>query len=104
MLADISSFRSGAVNIEFQVLAFNPAKGTQLFPDGHQSVLVIGITLYCFGDKNADTPRPGGLLRPSSERPHNCAADKCDELAPSHCLPRRLWTDHQTAQTSTLEG
>jgi hypothetical protein len=26
------------------------------FPDGHQSALVIGITLYCFGDKNADAP------------------------------------------------
>jgi hypothetical protein len=56
MLADIGGVRSGAVNIEFQVLAFKPAKGAQFFPNGPQSALVVGVALYCFGDENGDAP------------------------------------------------
>jgi hypothetical protein len=47
--------------------------------------------------QHAYSLRPGKPLRASSERPHSCAADQCNELAAPHRLPRSLWIDHRTA-------
>ena len=58
MPSDFCGLRSDAVNIDRQVLAFNPAKVAQPVPDRFQWALIIRIILHRLGDKNADTPHP----------------------------------------------
>src|SRR5215831_3307496 len=52
-----------------------------------------------------EKPNHDGFLRPRRERPCDCGAGNTfDEVAPPHCLPPRLRTNHRTAVTHSLEG
>src|SRR5262249_2964197 len=56
------------------------------------------------GHQDTDMAHALGLLRPRGKRPCSQGAQRGDELAPPHCLPRSSRQGIVAAQTCILEG
>jgi len=61
------------------------------------AILILSILRSC-AREYADTPHAFGLLRTRRER-LRCAAEKRDELAPSHCVSQDLGQSIVLGQT-----
>ena len=78
----------GIAKLEDDIPAFDPAQTHEPLLQFSDSTLIFRIARR-ESLENADPPHAVGLLRVRRERPYDRrAADKPDELAPSHCLPR----------------
>src|ERR1700694_1938307 len=85
---------------DLEVLAFDKAVEPQLVEECNKRG-----RLSCAGDQNAKPIGAAWNLRAELQRRcnRNCRTpEKCDELAPSHCLPPSCRTGHRTAQIITL--
>src|SRR6516225_8132445 len=71
----------GKAIIHPQVAAFDPAEHRQ--PFSKRGDLGLNWTVLRCPGQNADSAHGLGPLRARRERPRRCAAESCDELAPS---------------------
>ena len=73
-------------DVESEVLAITPAEGLQCLDENLRVATVRGFSRDTVHE-HADAPHLLTLLRARCERPRPCAAEKGDELAPSHINP-----------------
>jgi hypothetical protein len=97
MLAYIGGLRKRAMDVQFQVLAFEPAEVAQPFLEPRYPSFVIGIILDCLGDKYAHLPHALGLLRKRQNGPRRCRANSRNKLSPPHSNPQGPRTNDSTS-------
>jgi hypothetical protein len=82
------SFASRPADFNPHVLTFGPTQFLQSLPDRRYASQSLRIIRSCTHE-HTDSRNLPALLRPGGNRPYDRrAAEKCDELAPSHSPPR----------------
>src|SRR5262249_167383 len=85
----LSTVASAPTDVEANVAPFSPAHLLHALQECRDAGLCLR-TAFSEVHQDADAPNPVRLLRTRTQWPRRHAAETCDELAPSHCLPRGL--------------
>src|SRR5262249_50060976 len=90
--------------IDADIAVLSPTEPLQLLPERGQPCLIF-LIIFGSAKQHADAPHALGLLRERGERPSGRTnAEKSDELAPSHSLPRGSGHGIVAAQANTGKG
>jgi hypothetical protein len=103
VFAYLSGTTTSPTGINPHVLANAPARLLQSLQECPDPGLKIRI-VRGYVKEHANAPNALGMLPPRRERPCCRAAEKRDELAPSHCLPRDLGQGIVATLGNALKG